>query len=146
MARVRVVVEADIRPTEDEEKVRQALERIIEPETVRVEGEAGTRRIVMSSSTLRSLEPLRRLLRQERVLDAARKVMRRGVQGERLVFYLHKQALYVGHLSFVGGDQESPMGAVAVIIEHPEPRRVIDWLAPPTLRGRPVFEVEEPPE
>lgn len=144
--RVRVVVEADIRPTEDEEKVKEALLNIIKPESITVEGGYGVRRLIMTSSTLRSLEPLRQLLRAERILDAARKVMKRGVQPGRLVFYLHKQALYVGHLSFVGGDNESPMGAVMVIIEHPEPRLVIDWLAPPTSRGRPVFEMDRPPE
>ena len=144
--RVRVVVEADIRPTEDEEKVKEALLNIIEPESVTIEGGYGVRRLVMSSSTLRSLEPLRQLLRAERILDAARKAMKRGVQPGRLVFYLHKQALYVGHLSFVGGDNESPMGAVMVVIEHPEPRQVIDWLAPPTSRGRPLFEMDRPPE
>ncbi len=143
---MRVVVEADIRPTESEEKVRGALLHIIEPERIIVEGEGGTRRIVMESNTLRSLEKLRRLLRAERVLDAARKAMRRGIQRDRLVFLLHKQALTVGRLSFVGSNSESPMGAVTVIIEHPEPKRVLDWLAPPTVRGRPVFEIREPPE
>ncbi len=144
--RVRIVVEADIRPTEDEEKVRRALLNIIEPEIVRVEGERGTRRIVMESSTLKSIEKLRYMLRAERILDAARKVMRRGIQGDRLVFHLHKQALFVGRISFVGSDVESPMGAVTVTIFHPEPARVVDWLAPPTVRGRPVFELREPPE
>ncbi|MCE4624283.1 MAG: hypothetical protein F7C35_00250 [Desulfurococcales archaeon] len=146
MGKVRVVVEADIRPTESEEKVKKALLNIIDPETVSIEGESGIRRIVMTSSTLRSLEKLRYMLRAERILDAARKAMRRGVQGDRLVFYLHKQALYVGRLSFVGGDAESPMGAVRVTVEHPDPKRVIDWLAPPTVRGRPIFEIREPPE
>ena len=139
-------MEADIRPTESEEKVREAILRIFEPERVTIEGETGTRRIVMESSTLKSLERLHRLLRVERILDAARKVMRRGVQGDRIVFRLHKQALYAGRLSFVGSDSESPMGAVTITIEHPEPRRVIDWLAPRTVRGRPVFEIREPPE
>ena len=143
---VRVVVEADIRPTESEEKVKEALLRIIEPDTISIEGEYGTRRIIMEARSLRSLERLRRLLRTERILDAARKVMRRGVQGGRLVFRLHKQALTVGRLSFVGSDSESPMGAVVVVVEHPDPKRVVDWLAPPTVRGRPVFEIEEPPE
>ena len=46
----------------------------------------------------------------------------------------------MGRLSFVSGDQESPMGAIRVTVEHPEPRSVVDWLAPPTVRGRPVYE------
>ncbi len=144
---VRVVVEADIRPTEDEEKVVDVIKRIFDPEVIRVEGEPdSTRRLVASASTLSSLEKLRYALRAQRILDAARKAMRRGLGEGRLVFYLHKQALTVGRLSFVGGDFESPLGAVMVVIEHPEPKRVIDWLAPPTVRGRPVFELDRPPE
>jgi predicted RNA binding protein with dsRBD fold (UPF0201 family) len=140
-------VEADIRPTEDEERVLEAVKKIVEPEVVRIEGEEGsTRRLVASASSLRSLEKLRYMLRAQRILDAARKAMRKGLGEGRLVFYLHKQALSVGKLSFVGGDFESPLGAVMVIIEHPEPKRVIDWLAPPTVRGRPVFELDQPPE
>ncbi len=144
MRRVRVVVEAEARPTEDPEKVKEAILRVIDPDGIRVEGE-DYKVIIAESTRLESLEKLRRLLRVERILDAARGAMRRGVEQGRLVFYLHKQALYSGRLSFVSGDHESPMGAVRIIIEHPEPKRVIDWLAPPTVRGRPVFELDTPP-
>jgi len=144
MSRVRVVVEAEARPTEDLEKVKQAILRIIEPDDIYVEGE-DYRRVVAVSSSLESLQKLRWMLRAERILDAARGAMRKGVEPGRLTFYLHKQALYNGRLSFVSGDYESPLGAVRITIEHPEPRRVVDWLAPPTVRGRPVFELEEPP-
>jgi len=138
------VVEAEARPTEDVEKVKQAILRIIEPEDIVVEGE-DYRRIVATASSLESLQKLRWMLRAERILDAARGAMRKGVEPGRLTFYLHKQALYNGRLSFISGDFESPLGAVRVVIEHPEPRRVIDWLAPPTVRGRPVFELDKPP-
>ncbi len=144
--RVRVVVEAESRPTEDPEKVKEAILRIIDADEVVVEGD-DYKRVIAVAYSVAALEPLRKMLRVERILDAARGAMRKGLdksQGQ-LVFYLHKQALYNGRLSFVSGDHESPMGAVRVVIEHPEPKRVLDWLAPPTIRGRPVFEVEEPP-
>jgi len=137
-------VEAESRPTEDPEKVKQAILRIIDPEEVVVEG-GDYKRVVAYSTKLESLERLRRLLRVERILDSARGAMKKGLGKDRLVFYLHKQALYAGRLSFVSGDNESPLGAVRVEIEHPEPRRVLDWLAPPTRHGRPVFELEGPP-
>lgn len=140
MARVRIVVEAEVRPTEDPDKVLKAIQAFFDPDTVRIEDLGSTRILVAESGSLRSLEKLHWLLRAERILDAARGMMRRGIQGEKLVFHLHKQAAYVGRLSFISGDHESPMGAIRVTIEHPEPRQVLDWLAPPTVRGRPVFE------
>ncbi|MEB3861813.1 MAG: hypothetical protein GSR84_06300 [Desulfurococcales archaeon] len=144
MARVRVVVEAEVRPTEDPDKVLKAVESFFTPDTVRVEDIGSTRILVAEAGSLRSLEKLHWLLRAERILDAARGMLRRGIQGEKLVFHLHKQAAYVGKLSFVSGDHESPMGAIRVTVEHPDPRQVVDWLAPPTVRGRPVFEKPVP--
>ncbi len=139
-------MEAESRPTEDVEKVKKAILTIIDPEDIVVEGDV-YKRVIAYSSTVASLEKLRRLLRTERILDAARGAMRKGLNRAQgvLEFYLHKQALYNGRLSFVSGDNESPMGAVRVVIEHPDPGKVLDWLAPPTVRGRPLFEVEEPP-
>ncbi|MCE4603281.1 MAG: hypothetical protein F7B18_08875 [Desulfurococcales archaeon] len=144
MARVRVVVEAEIRPTEDPDKVLKAVESFFTPDTVRVEDLGSTRILVAEAGSLRSLEKLHWLLRAERILDAARGMLRRGIHGDRLVFHLHKQAAYVGRLSFVSGDHESPMGAIRITVEHPDPRQVVDWLAPPTVRGRPVFEKPMP--
>ncbi len=139
-------MEADSRPTEDPERVKQAILNIIDPDEVIVEG-GDYKRVIAVSYRIESLEKLRRLLRVERILDAARGAMRKGLDNQRgvLEFYLHKQALYNGRLSFVSGDFESPLGAVRVTIEHPQPRKVLDWLAPPTVRGRPLFEVENPP-
>lgn len=144
MARGRVVVEVEVRPTESLERVLGAVRRLIDIEDYSVE-EAGNVKVLVATSSLRGLERLHRLLREQRILDAARSVLRRGRQQGRIVFYLHKQAATVGKVSFVGGDQESPLGAIRVTIEYPDPDRVIDWLAPPTVMGRPLWE-HEPPE
>ena len=133
-----------MRPTESLERVLGAVRRLIDIEDYSVE-EAGNVKVLVATSSLRGLERLHRLLREQRILDAARSVLRRGRQQGRIVFYLHKQAATVGKVSFVGGDQESPLGAIRVTIEYPDPDRVIDWLAPPTVMGRPLWE-HEPPE
>ncbi len=137
-------MEAEVRLTEDLEKVKQAILNIIDPDVVRVEDLGQGRILVAESNSLRALEKLHRLLRIERILDAARGAMKRGLSTGRLVFHLHKQAAYRGRLSFVSGDHESPLGAIRVIIEHENPREVLDWLAPPTSRGRPLFERSMP--
>ena len=133
-----------MRPTESLERVLGAVRRLIDIEDYSVE-EVGNVKVLVATSSLRGLERLHRLLREQRILDAARSVLRRGRQQGRIVFYLHKQAATVGKVSFVGGDQESPLGAIRVTIEYPDPDRVIDWLAPPTVMGRPLWE-HEPPE
>ncbi len=140
----RVMVEVEVRPTEDRDKVLQAVLNIVEPESIRSEPVGKGEILILEAGSLEALKKLYYLLRQERILDAARGAMKKGVQGDRLVFYLHKQALTRGKLSFVSGDHESPMGAVRVTIEYHDPKAVIDWLAPPTVRGQPVFERKMP--
>ncbi|MEB3759577.1 MAG: hypothetical protein GSR81_01860 [Desulfurococcales archaeon] len=146
MTVTRVVVEADIRPTEDQDKVKQAILNFFDPDTIVVEGSDAHKRMVATAYSLKSLEKFRYLLRTERILDAARKVMRKGTRDNKIVFYIHKQAMFNGRISLVSGDHESPLGAIMITIEHPDPRKVIDWLAPPTVRGRPLFEIDRPPE
>jgi len=65
--------------------------------------------------------------------------MRESARGGSLVFMLHKQALAAGRVSLVDSPSESPLGAVVVRVEHPDPARVVDWLAPPTKDGRPIY-------
>lgn len=138
------MVEVEIRPTENPDKVKRAVENIMDPDEIRVEELAGSLILIAESRGLHGLAKLYRLLRQQRILDAARSVLRKSVQGNRIVFHLHKQAALMGKVSFVGGDRESPLGAIRVTIEHPDPKAVIDWLAPPTAMGKPLWEKEMP--
>lgn len=141
---VRVIVEAEIRPTEDDDKVLRALTNFFDATNVEIVDTGRSKIIVMTSDSLTSLFKLHKALRTERILDAARGAMKKGVQGSTLTFYLHKQAAYMGKLSFIDGDHESPLGAIKVVIQHDNIEEVIDWLAPPTSRGRPLWEKEMP--
>ncbi|MCX8196541.1 MAG: hypothetical protein N3F67_05660 [Acidilobaceae archaeon] len=135
----RVVVEAEVKPTEEEEKVRKAIEAIVEPKELQRE-ERGGRKFLVATSDLRGLARLHSLLRAERILDAARGALKGGVYEGGIIVYLHKQAAYVGKVSFVSGDHESPLGAIRLSIETRSPHAVIDCLAPPTSRGRPLWD------
>jgi predicted RNA binding protein with dsRBD fold (UPF0201 family) len=51
------------------------------------------------------------------------------VEGNRIVFFLNKQAAYAGHVSFSAPEGESPLGPIQVILETENPEQLIDWLA-----------------
>jgi predicted RNA binding protein with dsRBD fold (UPF0201 family) len=51
------------------------------------------------------------------------------VEGNRIVFFLNKQAAYAGHVSFSAPEGESPLGPIQVILETEDPEQLIDWLA-----------------
>ncbi len=143
MARVRV--EAEVRPTESVEKVKRAVLNIVAADRVTVEDYGnGYRLVVAEAYSLRGLLRLHERLRAERILDAARGYMLRGIDGDTLVFKLNKQAAYVGRVSFIDMDSEAPMGPIVVTVEDVDPREVVDWLAPPTRMGRPIYEKPMP--
>ena len=141
---VRIRVEAEIRPTEDPEKVRRAVLNVFDPDTVRVERYGSYSLLVAESGSYQSLRKLYELLRRERILDAARSYMLKGMQPGMIVFRVNKQAALVGRLSFADMDSEVPMGPITFIIETRRPMDVINWLAPETRMGRPIREYDMP--
>lgn len=89
-------------------------------------------KVVLEGKDLSSLERLKMILQRDRIRAAARSVLRRSIDENRIVFFLNKQAAYAGHISFSAPDGESPLGPIQVIIESEKPEAMIDWLA-----GRP---------
>lgn len=139
-----VRVEAEVRPTEDPEKVVKAVKNLLDIELKVIELPNEYKLVTGESSNINPLRKLHALLRQERILDAARSYMLRNRRGNSLELKLHKQAAYVGRISLVTYDEESPMGPIRVIIASDKINDIIDWLAPPTSQGRPIWEKPPP--
>jgi predicted RNA binding protein with dsRBD fold (UPF0201 family) len=85
--------------------------------------------VIVDGKDQSSLERFRMILQRDRIRAAARSVLRRSVEGNRIVFYLNKQAAYAGHVSFSVPEGESPLGPIHVIVETETPEQFIDWLA-----------------
>ncbi|MCE4614368.1 MAG: hypothetical protein F7B60_02390 [Desulfurococcales archaeon] len=136
---VEVAAEAEVRPTEDAERVREALDNIFDGQAS-IEGGM----VKLACKSLSCLSKLHLKLRQQRILDTARSVLRKSTYGEYIEFMLNKQAAYAGKVSFVTDPNESPMGPIRVLIKHPDPGEVIDWLAPRTSHGKPLWERKMP--
>ena len=88
--------------------------------------------VIVDGKDQLSLERFRMILQRDRIRAAARSVLRRSVDGNRIVFFLNKQAAYAGHVSFSAPEGESPLGPIRVTIETENPEQLINWLA-----GRP---------
>jgi hypothetical protein len=133
MNEITTIIETEINPTEEAEKVRLAVENIfgaLEFE-VRV-GEYGGM-LIAKTKGAQGLAKFYNLLRRERIRDAARSVLFRGVEGESITFYLNKQVAYAGHISFSAPVGESPLGPIKVRTTCDKPRELIDWLALRTM-------------
>jgi len=133
MDEIRVCVEAEINPTESEDKVKKAVENIFGNVPVRVKPVRDGSLLVAKAEGLEALTKLYNLLRRERIRDAARGVLFEGLNGKTITFHLNKQVAYAGHVSFSKPVAESPLGPIKVQIECENPREVIEWLAPRTV-------------
>ncbi|MDH5811072.1 MAG: RNA-binding domain-containing protein [Candidatus Methanomethylicaceae archaeon] len=136
----KVIVQVELNPTEDESKVIRALSNLIDVPSFTKHAH-GNRAYIVLEGDASLLSKLRALLRRERILDAARKVMLAGVEGSTITFHLNKQVAYAGHVSFCMPEGESPLGPITFHIKTEDPKLLIDWLATKTIDGVPVDEL-----
>lgn len=125
-------IQADINPTEDEDKVKRALENMFGSLEFEVKPERRGSQLTARLKGIEGLTKFYNLLRRERIRDAARAVLYEGMSDRSIVFFLNKQVAYAGHVSFSHPVAESPLGPIKVEIQCDNPQEIIDWLAPKT--------------
>jgi predicted RNA binding protein with dsRBD fold (UPF0201 family) len=80
-------------------------------------------------------------LRDQEILDTARKEFRENRRGDTFTFALKKQAAFEGVINFAVGDP-AELGDlhVSVRVDQPDVDTFVDEMAPPTEEGVPVDE------
>ncbi|MEM0361422.1 MAG: RNA-binding domain-containing protein [Sulfolobales archaeon] len=143
---IEVRVEAEVKPTEDVEKVKKAILNLVDVSRLDlIDLGGGYKLLVGMSNDVKSLVKLHRLLRVERILDTARSIMMKSLgNNNSIVLKFHKQSAYVGRISFITHDDESPLGPITLTITSDRVREIIDWLAPKTSKGKPLWEAPTP--
>jgi len=132
MDEISVQVEADINPTENENKVKRAVENMFSNLEWEIKPQRQGSLLVGKGRSMDTLTKLYNLLRRERIRDAARGALYEGLSQKSIIFYLNKQVAYVGHVSFSKPVGESPLGPIKVEIQCSNPHELIEWLAPRT--------------
>jgi predicted RNA binding protein with dsRBD fold (UPF0201 family) len=128
MDEITVYIEADVNPTESEEKVKQAIENIFGNVQTKVQSIYKGGLVTAEAKGLDTLTKLHNLLQRERIRDAARGVFFEGLDAKSISFCLNKQVAYAGHVSFSKEVAESPLGPIKVKIKCDSPRELIQWL------------------
>ena len=135
--KVKVSVQAELNPTEDESRVMDAICNLTGSrdytKTIR-----GKKSYIVQEGDESLLLKLRAVLRSERILDAARKIIMRSVEDDTINFCINKQVAFAGHVSFCRPSGESPLGPISFSITTDDPKALIDWLATKTIDGFPV--------
>lgn len=133
MEKIRVRAEAEINPTESEEKVRRAVANMFGEIPMHIKTLHKGNLLVAEAAGLDALNTFQALLRREHIRNAARAVFYEGLERNSMSFCLNKQVAFAGHISFSKEAAESPLGPIRVKIECDNPRQLVDWLAPRSL-------------
>lgn len=137
---MKVKVSALVYPTEIQEKVKKAITNFFPvPLQLQDYGIPG----LYGEGDLESLRTLHLRLREERILDTARHILLEGLLGNTIQFRLNKQVAFVGKVNFPAGEES--LGSINVEISaenEGDILNIIDWLAPRTVEGKPVEEIE----
>jgi uncharacterized protein len=125
---VLVEAEVEVRPSEDIEKVKIALSKVLTGSTETVETGQNRFTLRLHSNQRSSLEKLKMIIQRDRIRSAARAVMTRHIQGETLEVFLNKQVAHAGHVSFSQPEGESPLGPIRLVIRSSNLPDIVDWL------------------
>ena len=121
---VEILLRARCYPTEDRQRIVKAMTSLFPDVNV-----TGTEELEGIS---RSTDAFAEQLVRQRIRDAARAVLRRGVSGNKTVFSLNKQVATVGKISFA--EEEHALGDIRVEISAEDIGALIDKIAPSTRR------------
>jgi len=130
VSEIHTTITVKVNPTEDSEKVKKAVQNLFPTTSFKKILQKKGHLLKAKLDDKTGLSKFYNLLRQERILNAARAILLRGIEGNKITFYLNKQVAYVEHISFCEPLGESPLGPIRVEITCDDTRELVDWLAP----------------
>jgi predicted RNA binding protein with dsRBD fold (UPF0201 family) len=133
MERIVLHVEAQVNPTESDEKVKKAMTNLFGQVTIQSIRKGNDLFLEAEATGQEALERFRNLLAFEHIRDAARRALQEGITRGAVTFHLNKQVAYAGHVSFSMEKAESPLGPITVTIKCSDPHAIINWLAPKSV-------------
>ncbi len=125
--KARIVLEAEVSPSEDSAKVRAALENVVGGAQSSVTIETSSARLVTEDP--RALLYIRDKLRDRHVRGAARRRLLLNMKRSSTSMLLNRQAAAAGVVAVCGAPEESPLGPIHMSIHADGIEAAIDWLA-----------------
>lgn len=134
---IHVEIKTRIHPTEDVEKVKEAVKNLFPDAEIKIQdGEL--------TATTQDVSKFKELLRKQKILDTARSELTKNVKNNSITVYLNKQIATVSKINFTDENAVlSPLKVTFRLYGIPV-ERFIDYLAPETKDGKPVMEIDEP--
>ena len=122
--RIDVQVTTPLAPTEVRDRVEAAITNLFPGATVR----EGHGELIAEAH---SMERFGARLREQNIVDAAREVLRDGIEVDTIAFDLKKQAAFEGVVNFsVGNPDELGELHVRVRVAEPDAEAFVEYVAP----------------
>jgi len=136
---MRIIIRCPIFPTESTDLVIDAIRQFVpNPELESIEETKCT--WIQSEETNETfLSPLREMIHENRVINAARKMLRSSWTGTTTVIKLGKQAACNKKLRLVDQTENPPLGTIDITISFEDENQFdsfLSWFAPRTKDGR----------
>ncbi|MGE5533317.1 MAG: RNA-binding domain-containing protein [Bacillota bacterium] len=129
---VTVFVQTEVYPTESEDSVKAAVNNIIDNAAITIKPSVKGSTLTATAKGQDSLIRLRNMLHNDRIRDAARRLLFKSIRGNMVSFCLNKQVAFAGHVSFSEETAESPLGPIKISVEAEHPQQLVEWLAEKT--------------
>ena len=117
---------AAVNPSEDPEKVQQAISNILQDMNFKYENGS----IKGISSDLQSLCKIFENIKSRKSTRTYRRQMRYNLEGDTTWFYLNKQAASVNVIALCEEAEESPLGPIKILLHSKNIDKVMEWLVP----------------
>ncbi len=134
------IIRCIIHPTEDFERVEEAIGNILGSVSFSTTEFDEFIEIYYPEATIANLTILRQFIHEKRILDAVRVRLRRNYDELKTYLHFDKQAAYNGKIRLIDNTQEDPpLGTIEIIFEfasQTEFEEFIDWFSPRTKDGR----------
>ncbi|MDQ1278915.1 MAG: uncharacterized protein QG670_175 [Thermoproteota archaeon] len=132
MNNVIITIKAEVNPTEDEKKVIEAVQNIFQQAILESIPQHCGESLVAKIEGIECLSILKDLIKKERIFNASKRLMLKGLRDNSLFFFLNKQAAYMKRVSFCETEDESPLGPIRIEVNCDNPKEIIRWITSET--------------
>lgn len=137
---ITIILSAEVKATEDSEKVQEALLNICPIAKVVSIRNASSELILEGKATgPEAIDTLAKKFREQRILEAVRQSLMKKVVNNTLVFGIARQAALMNKIHLCDLDDISGMGPIRVEIHAKKIYDLIDYISPPTVKGKPQY-------
>jgi len=136
---MKIEVRAPVYPTEDSSRISEALKHPFPDMAFETSQEGDISWLGCKTTTQSSLGTFRSLIHENRIIDAARRILERKWNGTFTSLQIDKQAAYRGKLRIIDLDDDPPLGFIDIIIttnDESQFEEFLKWITPPTKDGR----------